>query len=62
MRKKHVVILIVCLVFGAADYFVTHFPDSAFAEFFRVNNTIIGIAVIVAFTVLFFAGRRKGGQ
>ncbi|MDR3562473.1 MAG: hypothetical protein P4N59_13715 [Negativicutes bacterium] len=60
MSKKHVVILVSCLVFGAADYYVTHFPDSAFAEFTRVNNTAIGIAAIIVFTVLFFAGRKKG--
>lgn len=59
MNKKHIVILLSCLIFGLADYYVTHYPETAFAEFFRVNNTAIGMGALIVITILFFASRRK---
>jgi len=59
MRRRNIVILLCCLGFGAADYFARNFPDAAFSQFVRDNNTVLGIIGIVAFSLLFFAGRRR---
>ncbi|MDR3565699.1 MAG: hypothetical protein P4N59_30255 [Negativicutes bacterium] len=60
MQKRHYVIIFACLVFGAADYYTNHFPESSIAEFFRVNNSAIGLVLLILFSVVFFLNRKAG--